>query len=1513
MKSVLFHLIALSCLALHSFASDTSRLGYVGLNPVEAGSGNLHREVTDLETFGSAPIEFTRIYRSRAVSLNDPYWLFGAAQTWTHNWNFELRNLRSGPAYRANMKLRYPNGTDYTFECIDQIGMVWAAPTGSGDKLYKWAESGSNNGFTLVRPNGWEYYFSRVSYPTFRMTQVRDPDGMYYYLSYNADGDLLRIINQWGRFIELEYEANASVNDKANANRISAIFCNAGRRVEYTYEAWQSGSEETLARVTYPDTVQAAYTYVGGDTHDANGPDTGRPLLATAVDPMYPGGGSTVRYEYNYEPGWGTGRRNYLTVGMVKAEYNLENNMLIIEFPFGSGTESWSQKGDGSGTYRKYYRGNIVETQNEVGESTFYEYSAGGGGYLIKRTDPSGLITEWTRDVEGRPLSETRAGHTRYFVYNDHGFKISETDELGRTTLYFRNADDLITQITYPDGSYVKRFYNIDNQLTREEDELGNPTRYFYYGEGQVGGYPGDLLAVRDPLGHETTYTHDAAGNTVSRTLPGGETTQYSYNWRGALTEETHPDGASTSMAYDDFGNLADQTDALGYTTSFAYDAFNRKTLEVDPMGGITQYEYGTQPGCNSCTTSSVSKITKPDGSMTAYYYDDAGRRIEVIEGFDTPEQSIQTFAYEPMGRLLSATDALGHATTYEYDILGRRTAVTTPLGFRTEMTYDAIGRTTAQIAPDGGVTAYSYDLRDRRIMVTDPLGGSTQTLYDAAGQIISRIDANGHTTSFSYNARGDRVGTTNAKGDSETVTWTANGMPESMVSAAGINTAYTYDARGRATQVTVEGDSVLYAYDSVGNLLATTDADGKTSSFTYDGLRRKTSEISPDGDTTSYTFDSVGNLVALVDPNGAQTQWAYDALQRKISKTYADGTVHTSNYDAVGNLISELDAKGQLTEFIYDADRRMVQKVLPNQTIALAYDSQDRLISMDDDSGSTLWLYDLAGRPVDYQQSSADRKLTYEYDARGNRTKLAVYRLSSGQLLREENLAYDSTNRPSTIESSLVGSTPFSYAYDADGRLTETLMPNGSRQLRSYNSKGQLASIQAEDASGINFDGHTYQLAPSGQRIAATHSSGRVTQYGYDGKNQVISAVESNTSSPSAWAYGYDPAGNRTNSQKAGITSLYTANLLNQYTAITGGIQATPVYDLNGNLESSGGRLFSWDADDQLVTFADSSNYATYAYDGMGRRISKDVNGELTLFLYDEYLLIEEIDVNSGSSTNYIHGLDIAGSFTMSGGVGSFLARVSSSETALYFQDGNGNITSLQRADIPGDISTYTYDPFGNVVEAVGTIAPQNRIRFSSKYEDSETGFYYYGFRYYDPETGRWPSRDPIGEMGGLNLYMMIGNNPLLSIDFLGLSEHRLELLRSGRRNQLRLWVDISWDEDCGSDGMTPSLNNVEYEDGYTGNMNSPNFAVVAPGVQWVVEFDYANDNPPDGDCPEGYEGSIKSQTIRATVDQVGYVTIGFGAGPISIGFGNIIEFSRNQIADGDYTIEVKCCKECS
>jgi RHS repeat-associated protein len=106
--------------------------------------------------------------------------------------------------------------------------------------------------------------------------------------------------------------------------------------------------------------------------------------------------------------------------------------------------------------------------------------------------------------------------------------------------------------------------------------------------------------------------------------------------------------------------------------------------------------------------------------------------------------------------------------------------------------------------------------------------------------------------------------------------------------------------------------------------------------------------------------------------------------------------------------------------------------------------------------------------------------------------------------------------------------------------------------------------------------------------------------------------------------------------------------------------------------------------------------------------------------------------------------------------------------ETRFPTYDANGNIGQL--VDASGKpVAAYTYDPFGNVTEMAGAEAAENPWRFCTKPVDAGTGWLYYGYRWYDLEMGRWVSRDPIEESGGVNLYGFVGNDGVGLVDVLG------------------------------------------------------------------------------------------------------------------------------------------------
>jgi RHS repeat-associated protein len=136
---------------------------------------------------------------------------------------------------------------------------------------------------------------------------------------------------------------------------------------------------------------------------------------------------------------------------------------------------------------------------------------------------------------------------------------------------------------------------------------------------------------------------------------------------------------------------------------------------------------------------------------------------------------------------------------------------------------------------------------------------------------------------------------------------------------------------------------------------------------------------------------------------------------------------------------------------------------------------------------------------------------------------------------------------------------------------------------------------------------------------------------------------------------------------------------------------------------------------------------------------------------------------------SSYTWGLDLSETLQGAGGVGGLLAMSTATGVYIPAYDGNGNVVAYVDASTETVVGEYEYSPFGEVLRATGATAT---FGFSTKYADAKTGLVYYGYRFYDPGTGRWLSRDPIGEEGGVNLYGFVDNDGVKWWDVSGLSK---------------------------------------------------------------------------------------------------------------------------------------------
>ncbi len=268
--------------------------------------------------------------------------------------------------------------------------------------------------------------------------------------------------------------------------------------------------------------------------------------------------------------------------------------------------------------------------------------------------------------------------------------------------------------------------------------------------------------------------------------------------------------------------------------------------------------------------------------------------------------------------------------------------------------------------------------------------------------------------------------------------------------------------------------------------------------------------------------------------------------------------------------------------------------------------------------------------------------------------------------------------------------------------------------------------------------------------------------------------------------------------------------------------IPEVPLYDEDGNLKSDSRWQYVWDAENRLVQMTTQPAALaagvpglrlSFAYDYQSRRISKRIEKlnpslstwELTRdlrFVYDGWNVMAEIQMkgeaedapNAGITLgtglvrlpypvrSYVWGPDMSGTEGGAGGVGGLLAMTRHSRQGKAAEnywatwDLNGNVIGLVSTTKEGRMALYDYDAFGQTTRVNEPEVALNPVRFSSKYTDEETGLVYYGYRYYSPEVGRWISRDPIEEKGGVNLYGMVGNDAVNAIDPFGLYTKKID-----------------------------------------------------------------------------------------------------------------------------------------
>ncbi|GIE25331.1 hypothetical protein Ahu01nite_084330 [Winogradskya humida] len=487
--------------------------------------------------------------------------------------------------------------------------------------------------------------------------------------------------------------------------------------------------------------------------------------------------------------------------------------------------------------------------------------------------------------------------------------------------------------VTDPGGKTVSYAYDlVNNRQIAETDALGNTTRYGY----DSGGF--DSL-VYDPNGVRTQNVQDKRGNTIQAlTCQDQSANLCSSTYYGYYLNAADPvDPRNDLMVSSRDGRSADRADNT-YRTIYDYDTKGNPVTTTDPLKRITATAY-----------TDGTTIAAADGGFAP-----AGLPYQITNAAN----SVQAITYNANGDIAKTVSPAGEVTAYTYDRLGRKlsetvTTSTFPSGRTSTFTYDALGRVLTESDPP----------------VTNRVTGAVHTLvatnvYDADGRMMSQsiADTTGgdvaRTETVKYNDRGQRLTATDATGKSTSFTYDAYGQVVTETDSDGGVTAYVVDPEGHVLSETMKGwtgdpdapqdpkDLITETnmYDPDGRLASTTDAMGRTTSYTYTDNDLTATVTVTDG-TSSFvqernTYDNDGNLETQITGNGAtKTAFKYDEAGRQTITTLdPDGLnrVSTNEYAKDDNIWRTTQRVGtgevlSATDHQYDTEGRMTAETSYN------------------------------------------------------------------------------------------------------------------------------------------------------------------------------------------------------------------------------------------------------------------------------------------------------------------------------------------------------------------------------------------------------------------------------------------------------------------------------------------------------------------------------------------------------------------------------------------------------
>lgn len=1068
----------------------------------------------------------------------------------------------------------------------------------------------------------------------------------------------------------------------------------------------------------------------------------------------------------------------------------------------------------------------------------------GGLSRLTGHTGPLGLTTEINgHDILGRPGSVSSNGITTARTYSAFSTtdaitggatgSVAETrDALGRLTATNTIRNGVTASLDIDHGA-------TDTTITGGHSLLGSSETKIRKEDGSLDSSVGETLAFGGVTGDALSVSN---GLLVTKTavadLPGRFVETHADAWgrtRKVVTPSKSGGSTETKIAYSDPGPslrrviTTEPNGRILITESDTAGTLTRSGIDVDGSGSLGSSDRYTE----STTTVTGGKIV-----TVLMVTEDSGLR-EVLRSEFAPATGVTETKINGNEETITSTpDYTAKTVKVESSKGWERNTALNNLGLASGNTLSGTGLPATNLTPtwraDGSLEGVSLTI-----------GGETHTATFNPDSTLATLTAPGRGNILGGHSIGNGVETLTIDGVTVESKLDGTETDTSGGDVIGKNDKLTIDGGGFKNTVTPEvGAPTDTTLGAAGAPLAKTYADSSSESYEYedelltsvslarggeialgysnDGAKDLTSAVWPamdsgvfsgsaaiPGITQAYGYSRSGNIKELGDHSGVRMLGYLNG--RLFSTAYTSGLLQ--GYE----VIRHRDATGRHTGILLKRDGASI-----HSTQEAPNGASDQITDLASGNITATPQRDGAGRITGYIWSDGGTNTVTQTWQRGagGRIEFAGSDVSGAPSFDYETGANSFDQRGRRLKCQTSGGA-WTYVYGAGGQLTSATHPTLGTFNYAFDGIGRRTDKGTANTSDLLNRTTAWTHNQNKTLTINAHPDARVWFNGVeipDFTGQYQSPL-----TPPGPEGGWVPwetlavlegAGEGAGNPPANPLASPDAKAEKRGAVWVPPAQETFGFDAAGNRQSSAQWDYGWDAKNQLArartknhTTAPQAYDITFTYDAEGRRVRKHVleyasgavvSEKTVTFVWDGWdLLYERHQLPSGLTTlerKYLWGPDIADG--AAGGAGGLLlireTKGTTTTEIIPLYDGTGHVTALTNLN-KDLLATYAYGPFGEKIHATGPLANSNPWRYVTKYLDEETGLYYFGKRYFDPITGQFLSREPLGESESVNLYSYCHNDPVNNVDVLGL--RKKEIVSGDAGNRFRRNANGEWE----------------------------------------------------------------------------------------------------------------------